>query len=217
MTSCCQNEVVILDFETTGLSAYCERVIEVGAAVITGNKITKTFSTLCNPGKRVPNFITGITGISNEMLKGQPKPEEVMLDLYAFIEGRPILAHNASFDTQFLLSEMSRVKINVSNPILCTMLLSRRLIQGTRDHKLGTLKQHIKFKGNKDHKDHRALDDVKVTAALWLHLKEIVEHISGSKNIDIKMYQKISKMPKSKVQENLLKLAKSARGRRQGE
>jgi len=115
-------EVVILDFETTGLSANYERVIEVGAALVKGNKITKTFSELCYPGASIPYFITELTGITNAMLKGKPKPEKIMPKLHEFIGQRPILAHNASFDSQFLHAEMDRVGLEVVNPILCTML-----------------------------------------------------------------------------------------------
>jgi DNA polymerase III subunit epsilon len=201
------SEVVILDFETTGLSTHEERIIEVGAAVVKGNKITETFATLCNPGRYIPYFITDITGITNEMIKGQPKPEAVMPNLHKFIGERPILAHNASFDAQFLHSEMDRVNINIDNPFLCTMLLSRRLIQDAENHKLGTLKKHINFKGKKDHKDHRALDDVKVTVALWLHLKKLVSNMTGTKKLDISIYQKINKMPKKQVVARLEKIA----------
>lgn len=206
MTILNNDEVVILDFETTGLSASDERVIEVGAAIVKDQKITKTLSSLCDPGYRIPYFITNITGITNQMVKGMPKPEDVMYDLNEFIGTRPILAHNASFDSQFLYAEMNRIDVDIDNPILCTLLLSRRLIQNATDHKLGTLKKHINFKETKGHQDHRALDDVKVTAALWLHLRKCVENLSGCKIFDINLYKKISKMPKKQVNDKLAKL-----------
>ncbi len=201
------SEVIILDFETTGLSADYERIIEIGAAIVKGNKITQTFTTLCNPGIRLPHFITDLTGISNGMLNGKPEPEKVMPKLKIFIGDRPIIAHNASFDAQFLHSEMRRAKLAVDNPMLCTMLLSRRLIQDAKDHKLGTLKQHIKYKTKVGHQDHRALDDVKVTAALWIYLRNLVEEKTQSKQFDISLYKKIVKMPKKHVESRLEKIA----------
>ena len=201
------SEVIILDFETTGLSAEYERVIEVGAAVVKDNKITDFFSALCHPGFNVPYFITGITGITSSMLKGKPKPEKIMPKLREFIADRPIIAHNASFDAQFLHAEMSRANLTVDNPTLCTLLLARRLIQDARDYKLGTLMQHIKYKAQKGHKAHRALDDVKVTAALWVHLRRIVEQQTKSKKFDLGLYKKIAKMPKKQVASKLEKWA----------
>lgn len=206
MTVLSSDEVVILDFETTGLSANDDRIIEVGAAIVKGLKIIKTFSSLCDPGYRIPYFITDITGITNQMIKGKPIPEDVMYDLNEFIGKRPILAHNASFDSKFLYAEMNRINIAINNPVLCTLLLSRRLIQNASNHKLGTLKKYINFKEKEGHQDHRALDDVKVTVALWLHLRKCVENLSGCKKIDINLYKKISKMPKKQVNDQLAKL-----------
>ena len=131
-----QNEVVIIDFETTGLSASYDRIIEVGAAVVNNSGIVDTFVTLCNPKVMLPYFITDITGITTSMLKGKPSPEDIMPSLRDFIGERPVLAHNASFDSQFLHSEMCRANLKMNNQFLCTMLLARRLIHETRDHKL---------------------------------------------------------------------------------
>ena len=200
------DEVVIIDFETTGLSENYERVIEVGAAIVRGERITKTFATLCNPGIKIPSYITDITGITNQMIADHPRTEEAMPLLKKFIGERVILAHNASFDSQFLHAEMDRANIEVDNHILCTLLLSRRLIQNAENYKLGTLKRHINFKAKKDHKDHRALDDVKVTAALWCHLRKKVAQLSGIRQLDIGLYKKISRMPKAQVASKLAKL-----------
>lgn len=202
------DEVVILDFETTGLSAQDERVIEVGAALVKGNQVTKTFSQLCSPGTSIPHFITEFTGITNSMLEGKPKPEMVMLKLHKFIGRRPILAHNASFDRQFLYAEMGRAKLEVPNSILCTLLLSRRIILEVSNHKLATLKQYIKFNSEKSHQDHRALDDVKVTVALWLFLRKEIEKSIGLKSLDVDIFQRICKIPKSQIQAKLKYMAK---------
>ena len=194
------DEVVILDFETTGLSADYERIIEVGAAIVKGDAIISTFSALCNPGVFIPSFITSLTGITNAMLRNQPPPEQVMSAFYDYMGDRPIIAHNASFDSRFLNAEMARIGKNVSNPILCTLLLARRLIEDSRDHKLGTLKHYIKFQGDAGHKDHRALDDVKVTASLWVHLRARVERIAGHRALAFQDFQKLSRVSKYKVQ-----------------
>src|SRR5947207_1516572 len=118
-------EVVILDFETTGLSPSYARVIEVRAIIVQGTKIVAQISQLMHPGSPVPYFITRITGITNQMLKGQPTPEAFMPKLKSFIGPRPILAHNASFDQSFLIAEMENAGITMDNTFLCTLKLAR--------------------------------------------------------------------------------------------
>ncbi|HRA42556.1 MAG TPA: 3'-5' exonuclease, partial [Gammaproteobacteria bacterium] len=78
------DELVILDFETTGLSPNYARVIEVGAIIISGEKIVDKLSQLMYPGCSIPYFITDITGITNQMVKGQPSPEKFMPTLKKF-------------------------------------------------------------------------------------------------------------------------------------
>lgn len=202
------DEVVILDFETTGLSTGYDRIIEIGAAIVKEDQIVSTFSSLCNSGIYIPSFITGLTGITNDMIKGKPTPEEVMPEFYEYIGNRPLLAHNASFDSRFLKMEMGRVDKNIENPLLCTMLLARRLIEDAADHKLNTLKHYINFKSQTGHQDHRALDDVKVTASLWMFLRNQVEEAIGHKLLNFSDFQKLSRVSKYKVQMSLEELSK---------
>lgn len=202
------DEVVILDFETTGLSTDYDRIIEIGAAIVEGDKIKSTFSALCNSGTFIPSCITGLTGITNAMVKDKPTPEQLMPKFYDYIGKRPLLAHNASFDSRFLKAEMARVGKSVDNPILCTMLLARRLIDDTTDHKLDTLKRYINFESEAGHQDHRALDDVKVTAFLWIHLRILVERAAGHRMLEFSDFQKLSRVSKNKVQTNLERLSR---------
>lgn len=202
-----KGEVVVLDFETTGLSSSEHRIIEVGAAIVADQQIVSTFNSLCNPGTRIPSFITSLTGISNSMVEDKPKPEFVMEEFYEYIGKRPIIAHNASFDSRFLKSEMARVGKLIDNPILCTMLLSRRLLPEVYNHKLGTLKEFINYECEENHRDHRALDDVKVTASLWHYLQRVVQNTVGQENLDFSTFQKLSKVSKYKVQSTLDSLA----------
>lgn len=201
------DEVVVLDFETTGMSADYDRIIEVGAAIVRGNAIVDVFSSLCNPGKFIPSFITGLTGITNEMVRDQPSPEQVMPLFHEFIGDRPVIAHNLSFDSRFLRAEMERAGRRVCNPSLCTVLLSRRLIRDAANYKLGTLKQYINFESEAGHKDHRALDDVKVTAKLWMHLRQLVEERVGHTMVRFSEMQELSRIAKHQVPLKLERLA----------
>lgn len=162
------DEVIILDFETTGLSQY-DRIIEVGAVLIKNHKIVDEFVELMNPGFAISSFITSLTGISNAMLKGKPNPESVMPNLLAFINDKPIVAHNAAFDKRFLMAELERAELSTSSPFLCTMRLAKKLIPEATSYKLSDIARHVGIRVNSE-TAHRALTDVKVTAKLWQHL-----------------------------------------------
>jgi DNA polymerase-3 subunit epsilon len=189
--------IVILDFETTGLYPMYDRVIEVGAVLVKEEKIIDTISQLMYPGYSIPYFITDITGISNAMVKGKPKPEKFMPILHKFIGNRPVLAHNASFDQRFLLSEMQKIGKAMDNTFLCTLKLARRLIIAP-DYKLTTLTSHLKLKVPKSHQAHRALNDVMATFHLWLHLRDYVSQCMKTPP-DFHFFTRLEKQPKIKV------------------
>lgn len=184
------NEVVVLDFETTGLSSDYDRVIEVGALLIKNHKITAEFVELMNPGVNLPSFITSLTGISNGMLKGKPKPELIMPKLVNFIEDRPIIAHNASFDKRFLMAELSRARLAINNPFLCTMRLAKKLIPDANSYKLADIADHVGIRVNSK-SSHRALCDIKVTAKLWKYLHTEVVNQTGIRSLNHQHFQDV--------------------------
>lgn len=196
------DKLVILDFETTGLSPTYARVIEVGAILIEGTKIVDELSQLMYPGCSIPSFITDITGITNKMVKGKPRPEEFMPKLKQFIGNRPILAHNAPFDQKFLISEMENIGTMVNNSFLCTLKLSRRLITNAPNYKLTTLISHLKIKPPAIQHAHRALYDVMSTFQLWLHMKKYVRNLINT-SPDFDLFLKLERQPKSKIRQLL--------------
>lgn len=202
-TKSTMKEFVILDFETTGLSPSYSRVIEVGALLVQQDKIVKRLSQLMDPGFSIPYFITDITGITNKMVKDQPKPEEFMPVLKRFIGKRPVLAHNATFDRSFLVSEMGYIGKQMTNPFLCTLKLSRRLIPYSPNYKLSTLIEHLKIKIPKDHQSHRALDDVISAFHLWIHIKKNI--LKTVHTMDFPFFSKLANYPKAKVWDFLAK------------
>ena len=165
-------EVVVLDFETTGFSPdKGDRVIEIGAAIVDSTgQICNRLQLLCNPARSIPAVITRLTGICDDMLINSPSTESAISRLCDFIADRIIVAHNSEFDIRFLRSELQRIGKIVVPQHLCTWKLSRKLLPSLRSHKLGVLKDHIGYKEDCMHKDHRALDDVLVTVHLWNHL-----------------------------------------------
>src|SRR5450759_2269696 len=132
-------ELVVLDFETTGLTPAYDRTIEVAATLLVDHRPLETFHQLMHPGMRLPSFITSLTGITDAMVRGQPRPEEVMPRLQQFVRGLPIVAHNAAFDRGFLHAELVRAGFRPQSEFLCTMRLARRLLPGLPSYRLGAL------------------------------------------------------------------------------
>jgi DNA polymerase III epsilon subunit family exonuclease len=192
------DEFVILDFETTGLSPAYARIIEVGAIIVKGSKVVDKLSHLMDPGSAIPYFITDITGITNQMVRGQPTPEQVMPKLKKFIGERTIVSHNALFDQKFLISEMDNIGAEIDNNFLCTLKLARRLIPSARDYKLTTLASHLKLSFPKEHKAHRALNDVMMTLQIWLHMEKYLTETIRAKP-DFELLSKLCSQPKSKI------------------
>lgn len=118
------DSVVVLDFETTGLSPnQGDRAIEIGAVKLVNGEIVDQFQQLMNPGFRVSSFIEGYTGISNNMLRTAPPCHEVMDAFADFIGDANLVAHNASFDQRFLDAELADIGRYYTGTFTCSMLI----------------------------------------------------------------------------------------------
>ena len=196
------DSVIILDFETTGLSpGHGDRAIEIGAVRIENGEITDRFQALMNPGRPVNRFIEDYTGITNSMLCKAPDCREVMGDFADFIGDHNLVAHNASFDKRFLDSELERISRRYSGQFACSMLAARRLYQDAPNHKLSTLIRYKNIRAAGVF--HRALYDSEMTAKLWLNMLEDIQAQYGITSIRFDLIQKLSKTPKYAVQELL--------------
>lgn len=190
--------VIILDFETTGLSpALGDRAIEIGAVKLVKGKIEDRFQQLMNPGKRINAFIENYTGITNAMLKNAPSCGEVMLAFSKFIDGYNLVAHNASFDSKFLVSELNSIKVKKKCEFACSMLVARRLYQHAPNHKLGTLVKYKRLPN--DGTFHRALADAEMTAHLWLQMLSDINNVHSFSRIPFGTMQKLSRVSRSEV------------------
>ena len=192
------NTVVVLDFETTGLSPDCgDRVIEIGAMRVENGKVVAYFQELMNPGKLIDNFIEDYTGITNAMLKDAPPCNEVMHRLADFIDGYNLVAHNASFDKRFLDAELSRICRNYTGEFACSLLTARRIYQNSPNHKLVTLLSHINIPI--EGAFHRALYDSDMTTRLWLAMLDNITKLYEIDPIPFALIQKLSKISKTKI------------------
>ncbi|MEZ9745727.1 PolC-type DNA polymerase III [Vibrio splendidus] len=197
------DSVIVLDFETTGLSPNMgDRAIEIGAVKLVNGEVVDTFQQLMNPGFRVSGFIESYTGISNRMLSTAASCSEVMDEFADFIQGSQLVAHNASFDKRFLDAELDFIGRDYTGEFACSMLIARRLIQDAPTHKLGDL---VRFKNiDNDGTFHRALADSEMTARLWLLMIDELQSDQGIQQPSFQLMQKISKTAKGSIPKLLM-------------
>jgi len=198
--------VIVLDFETTGLSPDCgDRAIEVGAVVIRDNRIVDRFQSLMNPGRRISGFIEEYTGISNRMLAKAPPIADVMQRFHSFIDRHHLVAHNASFDRRFLDAELLRINRQRNQEFACSMLTSRRVYPEAPGHSLEKL---VRFKNLKtDGIHHRALADAEMTGHLWLSMVDDLKNLFGLRQVPFDLMRQLAKVPKASTAAFLARVA----------
>jgi DNA polymerase-3 subunit epsilon len=154
----------IVDIETTGGYSGYHKITEVAIYHHDGLNITDRFQLLINPGRNIPYFITGLTGIHNEMVRDAPTFEDVADEIFSWLDGRVFVAHNAHFDYSFLKKEFEDAGINWNSKKLCTVRLSRKIIPGLRSYSLGRLADSL---GVSITDRHRAGGDAEATAKIF--------------------------------------------------
>ncbi|MCK5169991.1 MAG: ribonuclease H-like domain-containing protein, partial [Bacteroidales bacterium] len=187
----------ILDLETTGLSPINEKIIEIAIYIHNGKEIISEYSTLINPERNIPYNITRLTGITNEMVKDAPKFWEIAKDIIILTEGKSIVAHNASFDFNFIRNEFKSLGYNFKRDRLCTVKLSRKIIPNHKSYSLGKLCKEL---GIKIDGRHRATGDAFATVKLFEHLLKISPSLgqlnsSMFYHIDAKIIKNIPEEP----------------------
>lgn len=152
---------VLLDLETTGGNPLNCRITEIAAVRVENGVEVARWSTLVNPGTRIPPLIQGLTGISDAMVFDAPLFDEVGATLLKLLEGAVLVAHNVRFDHGFLLNEYARMDIALRVKTLCTVRLSRKLYPQHKSHGLDAIMQrHGLSTGLSTLSRHRAMGDV---------------------------------------------------------
>ena len=154
----------IIDIETTGGNARFEKITEIAIFIHDGHRVVKEFSTLINPEKNIPPFISRLTGITDGMVVHAPKFYEVAKEIISLTEGKIIVAHNAHFDYGFIREEFKSLGFSYHRSILCTVKLSRKLIPGFRSYSLGNICEQL---GISNDARHRAKGDALATMQLF--------------------------------------------------
>ena len=199
--------IVMLDFETTGLSpAMGERITEVAALRIVNGRITERYVSLINCNVRIPSFISALTGISQAMVNSAPPVSRVLPELLEFIGSDTLSAHNASFDEKFLIAESARLGlVPAHQALVCSLKLSRRLFPGMPSYKLGALSNQlgIRFRSAA----HRAESDAEVGAELLIHIAGHLSRCCGVPQVEHQLLLSVNKLSAAKVPAYLEKYA----------
>jgi len=170
----------IIDIETTGGSARIEKITEIAIYQHDGTNITGEFSTLVNPERNIPYFITNLTGITNEMVEDAPRFFEIAKKIIELTEGRIFVAHNVRFDYSFIRQEFKSLGFNYKRNLLDTVALSRKLIPGHHSYSLGNICKDLNISINGRH---RASGDALATVRLFELLIHKDFEINGSKSV----------------------------------
>lgn len=197
--------IVMLDFETTGLSpAMGDRITEVAALRIRDGRVVERYVSLINCNVRIPSFITGLTGITQAMVDRAPPVAQVLPQLLNFIGDDALSAHNASFDEKFLTAEAARLQLTPAHSALvCSLKLSRRVFPQLSSYKLGTLSGElgIKFRSAA----HRAESDAEVAAEVLIHIGKHIGSAYGIAAVDPALLVSVNKLAAAKVHQFLQK------------
>lgn len=162
-----EQDYVVFDFETTGLESTKDEIIEIGAVKISKGKIVSTFSTFVKPSVPIPEEITELTHITEEMVADAPAINYVLPDFYKYCYGCSLVAQNIAFDYGFLNAIGKKMLYNFDNPQYDTMVMARNKLKGLKNYKLGTICDYL---GVSLVGAHRAVNDCLATAKVFLKL-----------------------------------------------
>ena len=164
------NSFVAIDIETTGLDNDREAITEIGAVKFKGNRVEDEWSSLINPNRHIPEFITGLTGIDDAMVREAPRVRDVAHELEAFVGDLPIVGHNIRFDLGFLQKQIPFS----FNEVIDTYELASILLPNASRYNLGALGKQL---GVALPATHRALDDAKATHGVFNRLYEMAREL----------------------------------------
>ena len=150
------DEIVCFDIETRGLKVTREAITEIGAVVLKNGKITETFQTFVNPGRRLTPEIIGLTGITDAMLADAPSLKEALTAFLQFVNGRVLAAHNAEFDISFIRAGCRKVGLEFEPTYIDSLILAQNLLPELHKYKLDIVAEHLDLPA---FNHHRASDD----------------------------------------------------------
>ena len=161
-----ETDFVVVDVETTGMSSTEDRITEIAMMHVRDGTLVEEFSTLVNPLMTIPAFITDLTGIDNIMVQDAPTAREVVPYMAEFLGDSVFVAHNAPFDWGFVSQTARRERgIELTNPQLCTVRLSRKILPDLPSKSLGPVSKYLDIRIPERH---RASGDAYATALVLI-------------------------------------------------
>ena len=185
----------VLDLETTGFSATTEKITEVGIMKLKDGEVIDEFSCFVNPEKHIPERVSEVTNITDDMVKDAETIDKVFPKILEFIEGSVIVAHNAGFDVGFLKQNAKNLGYEFDYTYLDTLSLAKDLFPEYKKYKLGKIAENL---GIKVEVAHRALDDVDTTVKVFKVMLEMLKKRGAKKIEDI---DKVSRTEEAKKEE----------------
>ena len=167
-----QDEFVCFDIETTGLKVAREAITEIGAVVLRNGEVTERFQTFVNPNRRLTPEITGLTGITDEMLKDAPEPKEALTEFLKFVYGRPLAAHNAEFDISFIRAGCRKEGLPFEPTYVDSLILAQNLLPDLGKYKLDIVAEALDLPA---FNHHRASDDAATVAYMLIPFWKMLE------------------------------------------
>lgn len=172
-------EYCVFDIETTGLSPQSCKITEIGAVIVKKGEVIDKFDTFTDPEVHIPENITKLTSITDEMVAGAPKNADAVREFLKFAGNRILVAHNASFDTSFIRKVAQDDQIEFTVPYMDTVALSRYANPELKNHKLDTIAEYFNL-GDFHH--HRACDDAEMLGMILIKLFDKIKS-EGASNL----------------------------------
>lgn len=175
-------EFVVFDLETTGFSNINDKITEIGAVKIRDFEIVDRFSELVNPEKDISYRVQELTGITNEMVKDKPTIEEILPKFMEFVGDDVLVAHNADFDTGFIMQKCKEQGLEYKNKKVDTLMLARIMLPNLKRYKLDKVAKEV---GVQLLNHHRAVDDAEATANIFIKFLEMLKKRGVEKLSDV--------------------------------
>lgn len=169
-----ENDFVVFDIETTGLSNFTDKIIEIGAVKIRDGEIIDKYQSFVNPKEQLSVFTTELTGITNEMVINEKEIQEVLPVFLEFCGDSVLVAQNAEFDLGFIIQKSNELNIDFKPVYVDTLYISRAINPEFNNHKLATLATNYKVNL---HNHHRAIDDAVATGEIFIKMLEQIKNL----------------------------------------
>ncbi len=182
-----KERIVVFDTETTGLNFQNDRLTEIGAVEIVDGEVGEIFKTFVNPKMKISAKITELTGIDDSMVLDAPLEGKALKSFLEFVDGAVLVAHNASFDYNFLKQTAKRNNLDFNPTVIDTLPLSKALYKGLAKYTLDRLVKHLKL-GEFNH--HRAFDDALILSKVFVKMVEALKKdylIENVEEINVKL------------------------------